>query len=233
MYRNLWILAGSLLLLAMPVFADSAPGTPSPAAQKIIQLSRAGVEEGVILAYIQTQTSPLDVTPDDFGLMKAAGVSTTVMTAMVNQGRPSNVGSSPREPLTEAQLYRLYSGVVYHDGLATYVGGGLPKTMQQELESDLQARPYIASFNSQNGSSQAVAWSGFGLLIGGLVYSGVANAVNPSNGSLNNAIGFGTVGVGVLSLITGNVLGAFAYQSLYDGLYHYNRDLVSAAGGNP
>ena len=229
---------GLFLMLALPAFTAEAPQTgPGQAAQKIIQLSKAGVEDSVILTYVQTQTVPLAMTNEDFGFLKAAGISPVLLTAIAQHD--SQLQRSFAPPLTEAQLYRLFGGVVYHEGLASYVGGGLPNSMKQELESDPQARPYIQSFNGQNGSSQVFAWTGFGLLVGGLVYSGIADAVNPSNTNLNNAIGFSAVGTGVLSLIVGNVMNAIAYKSLYDGLYQYNRDLVNrdlanrTAGGNP
>jgi hypothetical protein len=233
--RYLRILTGLLLFSALPVFAiDAQASGPGPAAQKIIQLSKAGVEESVILAYIQTQAQPLDVTTDDFGFMKTAGVSPSVLTAIVNHDSRSGRAAPSAVPLTEAQLYRLYAGTVYHEGLTYNVNGGLPGNLKLELESDLKARPYIQSFVDQNGSSQIFNWSGLGLLVGGILYAGISDATTPSNSSLNNTIGLSSVGAGVLSLIVGSVLNATAYQNLYDGLYRYNRDLiVSASGGNP
>lgn len=233
MFRTFWILAGLLICSASFAFAGDA-AVPSPGAQKIIQLSQAGIEDSVIVAFVQSQTTPLNLTPEDFGVLKAKGVSPAVMSAIVaHDGRLAAPVAASR-PLTESSLYRLYSGVVYHDGLTYFSGAGLPNSMKQDLESDPYARPFIVSYEAQNGTSQTLLWSGFGLLVGGLLYSGISDAVNPSSAALNNTIGVSSLGVGVLSLLASNIFSAVSYKSLYDGLYQYNRDLINhASGGNP
>jgi hypothetical protein len=224
--------AGLLFLAASVGFAEQvSPGGPSPGAQKIIQLTKSGVDESVILAYIQAQTEPLNVTADDFTSMKSAGVSAAVMTAIVSHDSRWR-DTSPRNPPQENQLYRLYFGKVFHEGLSYSASGGLPNSVTQDLESDPLARPDIVSYSGENLGSRVLGWGGFGLLLGGFLYAGIADAANPSSSYLNNTIGISAATTGILSLIIGQVLNAAAYQSLYDGLYIYNRDLVKT-GGNP
>ncbi len=231
MFRSVGFLFGLLLVLALPAWSDSlAQKGLSPSAQKITQLLAAGVDESVVLTYIRTWSEP-PVTADDLVMLKAAGVSGTLLQAASSSGARSRYTTGA--PVSEAQLYRLFLGTVYHEGGAYEASNGLPNSMKLELESDSQVLPYIRGFSSQNDTARLYNWSGLGLVVGGLLYSGISYSVSPENATLNNTIGFSAVGIGVLSSIIGNVLEAGAFQKLYDGLYQYNRDLLDrASGGN-
>lgn len=56
----------------------------------IIKMSRAKVDEIVILAYINAHESKFDVSSDGIVSLQQAGVSRTVLTAIINAGTPAN-----------------------------------------------------------------------------------------------------------------------------------------------
>jgi hypothetical protein len=56
----------------------------------IIKMSRAKVDESVILAFINAHESKFDVSADGIVSLQQAGVSRTVLTAMMNAGTPAN-----------------------------------------------------------------------------------------------------------------------------------------------
>jgi hypothetical protein len=112
-YRSFW--GRFILLLAFAVFCvgalsaqDSDDGGPlqpntdvSKAAQNsitndsIIKMTKAGLEEVIILQSIQTQPTRFDLNPDNLIALKEAGVSQPVIAAM----QAKSAGVSPRHPL--------------------------------------------------------------------------------------------------------------------------------------
>jgi hypothetical protein len=210
------------------VLASASPSSLGPDASKVWQLAQAGVEDSVIVTFVQSQTPPLTVSSADLAQLKAAGVSPAVLAALGAPRPPSTV-----TPVREDQLYRLLYGRLFHQGRAADLSLGLPLAWKQELEADPRALPSIRSYVDGHDTAQVLGWGGFGFLIGGLIYAGVSQAVAPQSEPLSNAIGFSAVGVGILSMISSTFVAGAAYQNLYSGLYTFNQDLeMSGTGGH-
>jgi hypothetical protein len=78
------------LLLALPLVAQMAEGPlPPPPAQKvltneaIIKMTKAGLDDGLILQTVRTQSGEYKTSPDDLIALKDAGVSQSVISAMM------------------------------------------------------------------------------------------------------------------------------------------------------
>ena len=73
-----------LIALALLVFASAANALT---ARDVIELSKAGVSDQVLLALIQVDRRVYTIDAEAVKSMKAGGVSDTVMLAMINAGR--------------------------------------------------------------------------------------------------------------------------------------------------
>src|SRR5260221_4153750 len=96
-----FIFLSSLLLIAVRAAADPAPvaevkvpyGVPD-----ILKLSRAQVNEGVILSYIQNSGTVYNLEANDIVYLRGQGVSDAVVTAMLNQRRGTSQYASQPTP---------------------------------------------------------------------------------------------------------------------------------------
>ena len=224
MFRLLALGAGIVALSAFPAWADNPP--LASLTQDLIRLTKAGVDEGVVLAFVDSRSEKIAPTDEDFTGLKEAGASPSVLTAVV---RHDARWSSAARPVTEAQVYRLFGGNLYHEGRVYGVGAGLPKEIEQELISDPGAQGSIVSSSNLKGDALGLTWGGLATTVGGVVLAGVSQAQNsPSWGS---TVGLSAVGLGVVSMIVGSVVDAVSYHDLYQGLYRYNEDLIHASTG--
>lgn len=99
------------LALSVVVLAGSAMAAPAEAltTRDIIELTRAGLGEDVLLALIEVDGSVFAIDPDTLKTLKAAGVGEKVIVALVRSGRepaaaqaPMPVVDSPPAPVDPA-----------------------------------------------------------------------------------------------------------------------------------
>ena len=67
----------------------------SPALQEIVKLAESGVDDDVILAYIQNSPVPFNPTPEEIIYLTDIGLSDVVITAMVNHRRDQPQAAQP------------------------------------------------------------------------------------------------------------------------------------------
>src|SRR5258705_233510 len=80
--------------------ADSpAPPAVSPTVAEVIRLGESGVGEDVIMAYIQNSPGAFDLSADQILYVKDVGLSSQVITAMLN--RDAALRSQPQPPATQ------------------------------------------------------------------------------------------------------------------------------------
>jgi hypothetical protein len=82
------------------------PATPavSPAAAEVVRLAEAGTSDDVILAYIQNDTAPFDLSADQILYLRDIGVSSGAITAMLSRdnvlrSQPVPAGGPPPAPV--------------------------------------------------------------------------------------------------------------------------------------
>ena len=68
-----------------PAPATTPAPAVSPAAAEVVRLAEAGTSEDVILAYIQNDTAPFDLSADQILYLRDVGVSSPVITAMLSR----------------------------------------------------------------------------------------------------------------------------------------------------
>ncbi len=73
--------------------AQPTPPAVSPAAAEVVRLAEAGTSDDVILAYIQNDTAPFDLSADQILFLRDIGVSSAAITAML--GRDNVLRSQP------------------------------------------------------------------------------------------------------------------------------------------
>src|SRR5437762_14007814 len=69
---------------SMTAGATTVATNISPAAADVIRLAESGVGDDVVLAYIQNSQSTFNLGADDVLYLRDVGVSSTVITAMLN-----------------------------------------------------------------------------------------------------------------------------------------------------
>ena len=84
-----WLLAAVLIVA---VFAQTALNNDA-----IIKMAKAGLDENIILTTMKSQPGKYSTTPDDLIALKKAGVSDTVIAAMIGAA-PSGGASAPAAP---------------------------------------------------------------------------------------------------------------------------------------
>ena len=97
------ILALAFALTMLPAVAQAQQ---TPSLRDIVELSKAGVSEDVLLALIEVHRPVYPVDPETLKGLKAAGVSSKVMVAMVKSGREPElpVVQPPASPTTQPVL---------------------------------------------------------------------------------------------------------------------------------
>jgi hypothetical protein len=94
--RAVHVLLSSLLVLGS-VLMSAAPATAQEVVtnETVIQMVRAGLSEGVILAKIRSSQTKFDTRTDALIAMKQAGVSENVMAAILGGGAPPARAAAP------------------------------------------------------------------------------------------------------------------------------------------
>src|SRR4051794_33648540 len=67
-----------------PAGAPAVPSTLSSSVAEVIKLSESGTGEEVVLAYIQNSSATFNLTADDILYLRDIGISSTVISAMIN-----------------------------------------------------------------------------------------------------------------------------------------------------
>jgi len=219
-------------LLALGIFAfaqeSASTGTLSPAAQELLKMARAGVDESVLLTYVRTSQAPFALSADDVLSLKAAGLPQSVIAEALSRNAKSEGQASPaQEGITQDQLFRIRFGYIFYQGEAYPYRNGLDPSLQAVLKTDPAAQVDIHSFVKLQNASHAFSWGGLGLMLGGAVYGVATTNQGWSNADLNGGIVFGAIGAGLISAIIGGIVNHAAFISLYDGLDQYNRDLLA------
>jgi hypothetical protein len=228
---NRWLrvaLATVVFFSVIPAFAQDASDAVGPGAQKILQLSKAGVDDSVVTSFIQSSPDPFRLSTSDIVALRAAGVSQAIVLEAMRRDTALGVGVVQKKPITESDLFRLLYGRLYYHGMVESVDSGLSPYVRSTLLSDPAAAPYINSFMSQRLASGFLSWGGLGLLVGGVVYGGVASTQSgPPGPAVNSAITLSAIGAGIVMSIFGVVTAQNAYQHLYNGLSQYNQDFIA------
>lgn len=105
------------------VAAPSQPATPaapavSPAAAEVVRLAEAGTSEDIILAYIQNDAAPFNLTADQILYLRDIGVASASITAMLSRdtvlrNQPPGPGSAPPPaPVEPAQTVAVSAPLV-------------------------------------------------------------------------------------------------------------------------
>lgn len=220
------VFAAIAALSSIPAWADNPP-QGSPLTRDVLRLTQNGVEDSVVIAFVNDQSAPIAPEAEDYTLLKTGGASSAILSAIARHD--AQFSPKTTRPVTEAEVYRLFGGLLYHRGSVYGVGGGLPEPIKQDLLSDPQARDAITSSSNLKGTALGLIWGGLGTTVGGAIFAGVSQTQgSPSWGP---AVGFSAVGLGVVSMIVGSVVDAVSYHDLYKGLYQYNEDLIQQATG--
>lgn len=78
---------------APPVTSTPAPGPTtavtrlSPGAAAVVSLTRQGLDESVILAFVRNSRTPYHLSAEELAALKQVGVTATVLTAMLNHDK--------------------------------------------------------------------------------------------------------------------------------------------------
>lgn len=256
MYRKLSLLV-ALFFAGVLLFAQASGGggTLSPAARQLVAMARAGVDESVLLTYVNTSATPFGITAEDVVALSSEGVPQSVIAAAlrrdaelrgasgvagagvaaggaaaVSGGAAAGGAASPfsaGSALTESQLFRMRFGYIFYGGK---VYTGLDPYLAGVLSSDPTARGYLGSYDRQRKAGAILSWSGLGAILGGSVYGVVMGSQSSTNTNLNAGIAIGAVGAGVLSLMIGAFTQSESWRSLYNSMAQYNEDLIAGAG---
>jgi len=208
-------------------FAQEAPAAVGPGAQKILQLSKAGVDDSVVVSFIQSSPEPFRLSTSDIVTLRGAGVSQVVVLEAMRRDAALGVGVARTRTVTESDLFRLIYGRLYYHGKVESVAYGLSPDARSLLLSDATAAPDIEVFASLQGTSGVLSWGGLALILGGAIYGGVASAQPGTSPAVNSGITLGAIGSGVVMGLIGAITGQSAYQHLYNGLAQYNRDYIA------
>lgn len=67
----------------------------------VMKLAKAGLSQDVLMAFVDACTAPLDPTADEIKALRDAGVSPTVIVAMIDHGKPPSTGAQQAQPASE------------------------------------------------------------------------------------------------------------------------------------
>jgi hypothetical protein len=102
MRRSLWVVAR--LATVLVVLAASAGRAQAITLTEIMELTRAGLSDEVLLALIEVDQRVFAIDPDTLKTLKDAGVSPSVIVAIVKSGRTPQPRLDPIPyPITETQ----------------------------------------------------------------------------------------------------------------------------------
>lgn len=225
------------VLLAVVAASVSAQATAgfgalSAPAQSILKMFQAGVDEPVILTYIQTESQPFALSGSEVENLKALGLSTKVLSAMIAkdaQLHPALLSSASAVP--EAQLFRLHGQLIAYDNKLFPAQSQLDPAIDAVLKSDAAAYKDILNFKTGEGTSKAMFWGGLALVVGGPVYGAIAEGSGLLNDQANASIVAGSLGLGLVSWIVSGLVLHASYLDLYNGLSQYNSDLIHGGIG--
>jgi hypothetical protein len=222
---------------------ETAPSQAlSPAAQELVAMARAGVDESVLLTYVRTSSTPFGISAEDVVALQADGLPQRVISAALQRDSELRVASgsaaaggaaaagspfSTGAAVTENQLFRMRFGYIFYGGKAY---SGLDPYLWSVLWSDPTARVYLGSYDRQRKAGAILSWSGLGAILGGSVYGVVMGSQSSTNTNLNAGLAMGAVGAGLLSLLIGAVTQSESWRNLYNGMAQYNEDLIAGAG---
>ena len=123
MKTNMWktsLVTAALAGLAMggsTALAQNTTATPvlSPAAQQVLQLEQAKISDDIVLAYIRNSGSSYGLTADQIVYLRAQGVSSPVLTAMLNSAAPATTVPPPTSvPAASATVAAATTAIVPH-----------------------------------------------------------------------------------------------------------------------
>jgi len=92
--RTRALVAAAATVVAMLIFAPSRAFAIT--ADQVVELTKGGVSEAVILAVIARDNTPFDLNADELVALKQQGVSDTIVMAMLKSGR----GEAAAAPIT-------------------------------------------------------------------------------------------------------------------------------------
>lgn len=123
-----WILAVAVLLIivgALPLFAVTTTVT-----QDVIRLSLAKVSDDSIILFVQAKRGEVEVSADDVIAMSQAGVSSAVITAIIDESATRREAAQRDDPPRVYYPYPYYSYPPYYGpslhgfiGFGGYYGG--------------------------------------------------------------------------------------------------------------
>jgi len=99
MRRSLWLVARLVLVVAALI--SSAARAEAITLREIIELTRAGLNDDILLALIEVDQQVFSIDPDTLKALKDAGVSSRVIVAIVKSGRTPQLRP---DPVVEVQL---------------------------------------------------------------------------------------------------------------------------------
>jgi hypothetical protein len=151
MRRSLWVVARLVMVLA--ALAASAPRAEAITLTEIIELTRAGLSEEVLLALIDVDQRVFAIDPDTLKTLKDAGVSPRVIVAIVKSGRTPQpqpdpiVDVLPPDP-PDPQVLVVERPVVYEVPVAVpvpvYVAvGGRSRTRHRDQPYVVPPPPFV------------------------------------------------------------------------------------------
>jgi hypothetical protein len=91
-------IAARLLIMVVAVLGGSVSRAEAITLREIVELTRAGLGDDILLALIEVDQRVFAIDPDTLKALKDAGVSTRVIVAIVKSGRTP---APPAEPMVE------------------------------------------------------------------------------------------------------------------------------------
>jgi hypothetical protein len=200
--------------------------------QDIVKMTKAGIDESVLIDYIRTSRVPFGVSTAVRARLMTEGLSQTVVAEMTRRDQELGKSiSTSTMSLSEDRLFRLRFGLIQYEGRLYPFRSGLSPEIKETLQADPSALPDISSFSRLQAISNATLWSGFALLLGGGLYGIMAADNGWGNEPINGGIVAGTACGGLISFLISGITGHVAYLDLYNGLGRYNRDLIAGNSG--
>ena len=97
MFRSKGV-AARLLIMVVALIGVSVPRAEAITLREIVELTRAGLSDDILLALIEVDQRVFAIDPDTLKALKDAGVSTRVIVAIVKSGRAP---APPAEPIVD------------------------------------------------------------------------------------------------------------------------------------
>src|SRR6266446_8227719 len=83
--------------------AAPVPAAVSPAVAEVLRLAESGVSEDVVMAYIQNSPAGFNLSADQILYVRDLGLSSQVITAMLNRDAALRSQPPPSQPATEPE----------------------------------------------------------------------------------------------------------------------------------